>query len=179
MSSPKCPFSLYVIIIIATCHFWNKIINSERILSPNQDWGMVWAFTFFISTPGMIDCWIYLWALNFLLLIWLINNNINDIQVFKIFKSYTDTTGPFTIPFITCLQDMDLEVKCLHTDQYNSYASFIKVFVWIDTKQAVRTNVKKTCLLQVIGVLGAPPFSSADRKYSHWTLTNRFTCFLK
>ena len=76
MSSPKCPFSLYVIIIIATCHFWNKIINSERILSPNQDWGMVWAFTFFISTPGMIDCWIYLWALNFLLLIWLITSMI-------------------------------------------------------------------------------------------------------
>ena len=45
-------------------------------------------------------------------------NNINDIQVFKIFKSYTDTTGQFTLPFITSLQDMDLEVKCLHTDQF-------------------------------------------------------------
>ena len=39
-------------------------------------------------------------------------NNINDMQawVYNIFKSCTDTTGPFTIPFIISLQDMDLEV---------------------------------------------------------------------
>ena len=37
-------------------------------------------------------------------------NTINDVQVFNIFKSCMDTTGPFTIPLITSLQDMNLEV---------------------------------------------------------------------
>ena len=37
-------------------------------------------------------------------------NNTNDMQVFNIFKSYMDATGPFTTPFIISLQDMDLEV---------------------------------------------------------------------
>ena len=37
-------------------------------------------------------------------------NNINDMQVFNFSKSCVDTTGPFTIPIITNLQDMDLEV---------------------------------------------------------------------
>ena len=36
-------------------------------------------------------------------------NNINDMQVFNIFKSCADATGPVIIPSITCLQDMDLE----------------------------------------------------------------------
>ena len=39
-------------------------------------------------------------------------NNMNDMQawVLNIFKSCTDTTVPYTIPFIISLQDMDLEI---------------------------------------------------------------------
>ena len=37
-------------------------------------------------------------------------NDINDMQVFNTSKSGTDTTGPFTIPFITSFQDIDLKV---------------------------------------------------------------------
>ena len=36
-------------------------------------------------------------------------NNINDMQVFNIFKPCMDTTGPFITPFVTCLQDMHME----------------------------------------------------------------------
>ena len=90
-------------------------------------------------------------------------NNINDVQLFNIFKPCKDTTGPFIIPFITWLQDMDLEVWCFHRDQFIPILS-AKVLVWIVTKQTVGTNVKKTCRLHVIGVIVTPPFPSADHK---------------
>ena len=128
MSSPKCPFSLDFIIIIATCHF---VIFATRSLTVNAYflWIKIEAWFeplhFFISTPGMIDCWgIYLWALNFLLLIWLITSmtykslklsNLTRIQLdqspsplSQAFKTWTWTTNVCT--------------------QINSYASFCHSF---------------------------------------------------
>ena len=122
-------------------------------MSVDQYWGLVWVFHSNINVRHY--CWRIF--LCFKLAAANLVNNTNDMQVFKIIISCMDTTGPLTIYFITCLQDMDLIALCLHTDQFIPILVAIAL-VWIATKQTVGNNAKKICLLHVIGFIGAPSF---------------------
>ena len=90
-------------------------------------------------------------------------SNINDMQVFN-------------IPNLAWMQ-LDHSPSLCHKPSRHGPGSLMFAHRSIHTHpfchssclnyhKTVGTNVKKTCLLQVIGVVGAPPFPSADQKDS-------------
>ena len=124
MSSQKCPFSLDFIIIIATCHFviFATRVNAYFLWIRIEAWFEPLHFS---STPGTIDCWeIYLWALKFLLLIWLITSmTYKSLKFSNLTRIQLDhSPSPLSQAFKTRTWKSNV------CTQINSYASFCHSF---------------------------------------------------
>ena len=93
-------FTIRSLTVVCSSSFASKYKHHliKRLLSVYQDWGQLSDF-FFICQHQVINALFFVVAS-------MVNINLG-MEVLNIFHSFMDTTEPFVIPFIACLQDIE------------------------------------------------------------------------